>query len=237
MTSLLQALVEKAAFDNGWEIVENGRVFRSGRHSGTLVATDLGRALQLEFVGTPDNLLEVSFPALAVIDGSLILPYVPDRFTAALPALEAVFRTTADGASAEPPSIATERLATVKQRVGQADYREDLFSLWGGACAVTGLAEPALLRASHMPSPGATPPTPNASIPTTAFRSAFPSTPSSTPAGLPSTTPASSSFPPLSIRRPYQSSPFHLPCDSAARQLPAIFPTWPGTVRRFSVTE
>lgn len=149
MTSLLQALVQKAAFDNGWEIVENGRVFRSGRHPGALVATDLGRALQLEFVGTPENQLEVSFPALAVIDGSLILPYVPDRFTAALPALEAVFRTTADGASAEPPSIATERLATVKQRVGQADYREDLFSLWGGACAVTGLAEPALLRASH----------------------------------------------------------------------------------------
>ena len=34
MTSLLQSLVQKAAFDNGWEIVENGRVFRSGRHPG-----------------------------------------------------------------------------------------------------------------------------------------------------------------------------------------------------------
>ena len=42
MTNLLQSLVEKAAFDNGWEIVENGRVFRSGRHLGALVATDLG---------------------------------------------------------------------------------------------------------------------------------------------------------------------------------------------------
>lgn len=149
MTSLLQSLVEKAAFDNGWEIVENRRVFRSGRHPGALVATDLGRALQLEFVGTPENLLEVSFPTLAAGDGSLVLPYEPGRFTAVLPALESIFRTTAGGAGAEPPSIATERLATVKQRVGQADYREDLFSLWGGACAVTGLAEPALLRASH----------------------------------------------------------------------------------------
>ncbi len=149
MTSLLQSLVEKAAFDNGWEIVENGRVFYSGRHPGALVATDLGRALQLEFVGTPENLLEVSFPALAAGDGSLVLSYEPGRFTAAVPALEAIFRTTAGGAAAEPPSVATERLATVKQRVGQSGYREDLFSLWDGACAVTGLADPALLRASH----------------------------------------------------------------------------------------
>ena len=34
MTNLLQALVEKAAFDNGWEIVEGRWVFRSGRHPG-----------------------------------------------------------------------------------------------------------------------------------------------------------------------------------------------------------
>lgn len=149
MTNLVRSLLEKAAFDNGWEIVENGRVFYSGRHPGALVATDLGRALQLEFVGTPENLLETAFPALAAGDGSLVLPYEPGRFTAAVPALEAIFRATAAGAAAEPPSVATERLATVKQRVGQADYREDLFSLWGGACAVTGLAEPALLRASH----------------------------------------------------------------------------------------
>lgn len=149
MTHLLQSLVEKAASDNGWEIVEDRRVFRSGRHPGALVATDLGRAMQLEFVGTPENLLEVSFPALAAGDGSLVLPYEPGRFTAVLPALESIFRTTAECAGAEPPSIATERLATVRQRVGQADYRGNLFALWRGACAVTGLADPALLRASH----------------------------------------------------------------------------------------
>ena len=149
MTSLLQSLVEKAAFDNGWEIVEDRRVFRSGRHPGALVATDLGRAIQLEFVGTPEDLLAAAFPALAAGDGSLVLPYEPGRFTAVLPALEAIFRAAAAGAKAEPPTIATERIATEKQRVGQSGYREDLFSLWDGACAVTGLADPALLRASH----------------------------------------------------------------------------------------
>lgn len=44
---------------------------------------------------------------------------------------------------------ATEREATVRQRIGQNLFREGLMSLWGGRCAVTGLDVPALLRASH----------------------------------------------------------------------------------------
>ena len=44
---------------------------------------------------------------------------------------------------------ATEREATVRQRIGQNLFREGLMSLWDGRCAVTGLNVPALLRASH----------------------------------------------------------------------------------------
>jgi len=44
---------------------------------------------------------------------------------------------------------ATEREATVRQRIGQDLFREGLMALWGGRCAVTGLEVPALLRASH----------------------------------------------------------------------------------------
>jgi len=44
---------------------------------------------------------------------------------------------------------ATEREATVRQRIGQNLFREGLMSLWGGRCAVTGLDVPELLRASH----------------------------------------------------------------------------------------
>lgn len=44
---------------------------------------------------------------------------------------------------------ATEREATVRQRVGQNLFREGLMALWGGRCAITGLDVPALLRASH----------------------------------------------------------------------------------------
>lgn len=43
----------------------------------------------------------------------------------------------------------TERIAEVRQRVGQDLFRDALMRYWGGRCAITGVAEPALLRASH----------------------------------------------------------------------------------------
>lgn len=43
----------------------------------------------------------------------------------------------------------TEALALVRQRRGQALFRQGLFDYWGGRCALTGLDVPELLRASH----------------------------------------------------------------------------------------
>jgi hypothetical protein len=44
----------------------------------------------------------------------------------------------------------TERTAEVRQRIGQDVFREALFELWVGCCAVTGVKlPPTLLRASH----------------------------------------------------------------------------------------
>lgn len=46
--------------------------------------------------------------------------------------------------------VETERTAEVRQRIGQDVFREALFELWDGCCAVTGIKlPPALLRASH----------------------------------------------------------------------------------------
>jgi hypothetical protein len=50
--------------------------------------------------------------------------------------------------AALPKTTEAERL--VVQRVGQNLFREGLLDLWEGRCAVTGLAVPALLRASHI---------------------------------------------------------------------------------------
>ncbi|MBK8265335.1 MAG: HNH endonuclease [Nannocystis sp.] len=50
--------------------------------------------------------------------------------------------------AALPKSTEAERL--VVQRVGQGLFRDGLLELWEGRCVVTGLAVPALLRASHI---------------------------------------------------------------------------------------
>jgi putative restriction endonuclease len=42
-----------------------------------------------------------------------------------------------------------ERDATVRQLIGQALFRDGWLSLWQGRCAISGLAVPKLLRASH----------------------------------------------------------------------------------------
>jgi putative restriction endonuclease len=47
-----------------------------------------------------------------------------------------------------PHTTEAERL--IIQRVGQDIFREALLSYWGGQCAVTGVADPRLLRASHI---------------------------------------------------------------------------------------
>jgi putative restriction endonuclease len=50
--------------------------------------------------------------------------------------------------AALPKTTEAERL--VVQRVGQNLFRDGLMDLWEGRCVVTGLAVPALLRASHI---------------------------------------------------------------------------------------
>src|SRR5262245_42825375 len=54
----------------------------------------------------------------------------------------------AEQVRALPCTTEAERL--VLQRVGQDIFREALMDLWSGRCAVTGLDQPELLRASHM---------------------------------------------------------------------------------------
>ena len=47
-------------------------------------------------------------------------------------------------------SRTTEAARLVVQRVGQNIFRRGLFEYWNGRCAITGLAVPELLRASHI---------------------------------------------------------------------------------------
>jgi hypothetical protein len=47
-----------------------------------------------------------------------------------------------------PPSTKVERM--VVQRIGQEVFREALMDYWGKRCPITGITDPALLRASHI---------------------------------------------------------------------------------------
>jgi ABC-type branched-subunit amino acid transport system permease subunit len=58
--------------------------------------------------------------------------------------------TTEEVLAAAPGPRATAAERGIVQRVGQDLFRAALMDYWGGRCAVTGCAEPLLLRASHI---------------------------------------------------------------------------------------
>lgn len=51
---------------------------------------------------------------------------------------------------AAEPTLPTETEAMKKVRIAQGIFRESLVSYWKGSCPLTGISEPALLRASHI---------------------------------------------------------------------------------------
>jgi hypothetical protein len=166
MNVLERALIEKAGREHGWENVvesiEARVVLASARHRGraTVAAGSGSGGWQ---VTLPDERLvrELArgLPGLADGRGGFDAPDID--------ALAALLRRAAELSLALPDQAAhtfRERAATelgrledrgteverlVRQRVGQDVFREALLDYWGGACAVTGLALPDVLRASH----------------------------------------------------------------------------------------
>jgi len=166
MNVLERALVEKAGREHGWENVvesiEARVVLGSARHRGraSVTAASGGSGWQVAF---PDGRLvrELArgLPGLANGGGGFDAPDI-ERLAAllrraaelslALP--DQAARTFRERAGKELDRLAdkgTEVERLVRQRVGQDVFRGALLDYWGGACAVTGLALPDVLRASH----------------------------------------------------------------------------------------
>lgn len=161
-----RALVEKAGREHGWENVvesiEARVVLGSARHRGraTVTAASGGSGWQVAF---PDGRLvrelARSLPGLADGGGGFDAPDIDAlaallrraaELSLALP--DQAARTFRERAGKELDQLAdqgTEVERLVRQRVGQDVFREALLDYWGGACAVTGLALPDVLRASH----------------------------------------------------------------------------------------
>lgn len=169
MNPLQRALIEKAGHDHGFEYVlstmEGGVSLASARHPAQVAITLKANRFVLSFTSPGRALLNAelvrSFPALPRSGESFI---APDQ-----DALAGVLRRAAELAHALPNQAAqdfdaslqhelaqlpaglkgTEVERLVRQRVGQQAFRSAMLDYWGGACAVTGIALPELLRASH----------------------------------------------------------------------------------------
>ncbi len=170
-----RAGLRKAALDAGFDVLSDGPncVFGSSSHAplscvvgklaegggygvGLSMATVIralesaatGLPLDLRSTGTADHL--GAAPPMAGwrrVDHLVALEPLLARAWALSRALPNELERRFERAVAEVGD--TEREATVRQRIGQGLFRQGLMTLWGGRCAITGLAVPELLRASH----------------------------------------------------------------------------------------
>lgn len=165
MNPLERTLIEKAGYSHGWENVRESTpqrvVLYSARHKAEALVTptDVAMIWHLTFPkGPPTSELVRTLPDQhvaadtfqATTEASLgRLLHRAAELAMSLPN-QAAERFAADVAQldANPPPH-TEVLALVKKLRGQELFRAALLDYWGGACAVTGLPMPELLRASH----------------------------------------------------------------------------------------
>lgn len=162
MNPLDRSFLESLGDDNGWENLlearEESLVLGSSRHPHEIGVLALSHGWRLVFhsemleqslrfhrgipatnaviVATPGELGQILYDAAQL---AMALPTHPlERFQKAVRE-----ENIPDGPGA------TEAQRLEKVRIGQGIYRDSLVRYWGGACAVTGLSVPGLLRASH----------------------------------------------------------------------------------------
>ncbi len=153
MTPLERIRLEKAAADCGFDrttlLNEKGEL--------ELRSAQFPEVIYLRSEGGSGFRVTASVPALLdSLNGEAIQVDGIERLYAVLQHASAVARTlpnrVADQFRCEtldlPRTTEAERL--VVQRVGQDLFRQALLDYWHGRCCVTGLAVPALLRASHI---------------------------------------------------------------------------------------
>lgn len=167
MNTLERALIEKTGREHGFENIirshETEVVLASARHraaarikpgsdgSSRAWRVDIsGRLIQKELART--------FPHLDHNDNGFfvegndafaVLLRRAAELAQSLP--DQAFQTYTERVQKELPPLLnrTDVERITRQRVGQATFREALMDYWRGSCAVTGIALPEILRASH----------------------------------------------------------------------------------------
>ncbi|HEX4295036.1 MAG TPA: HNH endonuclease [Rhizomicrobium sp.] len=154
--------LDKAANDGGFEVIEpqsggtvvlassdvEARLRVSADDAGFLVAMDdaaLARELATE--GRYESAGPAAFVARQPDRLSALIRRVW-QLSRALP--DAPLKRFEEALAHAGQDFRSEVEALVRRRIGQTEFRAGLLDYWQGRCAVTGIAQPELLRASHI---------------------------------------------------------------------------------------
>jgi len=162
MDALQRALIEKAGQENGWENAGNeprGVILTSARHRACICVRLSGTGWAIDAPpGLIHQELTRTFPALARNE-SLFIAQTTDQLAMLLRRAAELAQSLPNQAARtfahrvqeamKSSTLTTEVECLTKQRIGQETFREALLDYWGGACAVTGISLPQILRASH----------------------------------------------------------------------------------------
>ncbi len=170
MNILQRALIEKTGHENGFENIlpnlDDEVLLGSARHRAQVAISFEGGKWLLEVNSAVPRLLPSelvrSFTSIPLQNGKFVVSTIDE--------LAKLLRRAAKLAQALPNQAATdfeckvqEELAKfpantikgtevermIRQRIGQNAFRNAMLNYWGGSCAVTGIAVPEVLRASH----------------------------------------------------------------------------------------
>lgn len=154
MNALVFSSIQSAAYQNRFECLtrtagEYELVFSSMSHEQQVCVADDG--MTLVFIPLLNKRgMQREFSAYAYGEG-LVIHHPKNDMTGYALVLGAMFSAAARIPNDEGVVVpdVTECETVIKTRLGQHRYKAQQEMLWGGACAVTGIKEPALLRASH----------------------------------------------------------------------------------------
>ncbi len=165
MDALKRTLIEKAGHDFGFEYTvgetPTALTLGSARHALHAEVALVQTEYQVQFVNAKPLLISELQRDFSITDQKVICRSIDH--------LSVIFRRAAALAHSLPNQVEndfesaleeelkkfpneienTEVERIVRQRVGQDIYRKAMLEYWSGACAVTGVAIPEILRASH----------------------------------------------------------------------------------------
>jgi hypothetical protein len=163
MNILERTRIEKTAHEHGWENIiasdDMAVLAGSARHHAQATITrpsshewhiTFNKPLLTKEVARDYPLIDAITFSTSTSDQLAGLLRRAAELASALPNQAAeTFHARLQRELAKVKDTGTEIERLVKQRVGQDTFREALLDYWGGACAVTGIAIPEMLRASH----------------------------------------------------------------------------------------